>query len=312
MRVRAFLLPAVLLGAAACAEQPGPPDLPAPGEPSAELVADEVSEANNEAEGALRLSRLVLGKLSDPADLKDQATAVQKVATGMGAGPGACAASSRVDPAEPGVIYVTFDRCPGPFDARTITGTLRFAFGKAPGVPGLRVQVDVAPGATLAVQGTPIARYHLEATLSFPALGATRMAWEVAWERAGGGGVGGGDLRLWARFNTLVRSEIGDDLVARECSTTSGRASFQSPRGGFSFDVDDYRLCREPLRFEPVCPESGTWSVTDDDAASRITFAFTGETAPAGPDGRPRALVSVVDAGGAESRVELPCGGGKR
>lgn len=193
MRVRAFLLSIVTLGAAACAEQPGPPEPPAPvaAGASAELIAQEVNGANAEADGALRLSRLVLGKLS-AADITDQATAVRRVAAGMGGG-GACAATTRTEPGDPGAVYVTFDGCRGPFDEQRLTGTLRFFFGKAPGVLGLRVQVGVAPGATLSVDGADVPDYRLDATLSFPAPATAVMTWEVAWARQGGAE---SDLRL--------------------------------------------------------------------------------------------------------------------
>lgn len=304
MRVRAFLLSVVVLGSAACAEQPGPPSPPDDDDagPTTQTVAEEVNTANAEADGALRLSRLVLNKLG-AADIKDQQTAIDKIAKSMG-GPGDCGASVRRDDADPGAIYVAFDRCRGPFDAQEITGTLRFAFGKAPGVPGLRVQAGIAPGATLTVRGASVPEYRIDATLSFPALNTAVMEWDVAWQRESDQGA---NLGLRARFRSVLRNQDGlFGEAARECSTTSGRASFSAGQRGFSFDVNEYRLCPSPLR--PACPESGTWSVTDAASLRTVTFQFTGEDAPDGPQGEPRTFLRVIDASGDETQLDVRCG----
>lgn len=303
MRVRAFLLSVVLLGPLACAEQPGPPSPPDDeAGPDTQTVAEEVNTANAEADGALRLSRLVLNKLG-AADINDQQTAINKIANSMG-GPGDCGATVRRDGADPGALYVTFDRCRGPFDAQEITGTLRFAFGKAPGVPGLRVQAGIAPGSTLTIRGASVPEYRIDATLSFPALNTAVMEWDVAWQRASDGGAA---LGLRARFRSVLRNEDGlFGEAARECSTTSGRASFSAGQRGFSFDVNDYRLCPSPLR--PACPESGTWSVTNAASLRTVTFQFTGEDAPDGPQGEPRTFLRVIDASGDETQLDVRCG----
>ncbi|HEU4533347.1 MAG TPA: hypothetical protein VFS00_04485 [Polyangiaceae bacterium] len=307
MRVRAFLLLSVaLLGSAACAEQPGPPTPPDDeATADARLVAEEVSAANAEADGALRLSRLVLGKLG-AADVKDQQTAIETITNGAGRpGAGDCVTSIRRELADPGAVYVTFDRCRGPFDAQEITGTLRFAFGKAPGVPGLRVQAGIAPGQTLTVRGASVPEYRVDATLSFPAFDTAVMEWEVAWRRESERGSG---LGLRARFRTVLRDQAGPaGEGARECFTTSGRASFDAGARGFSFDVSDYRLCPAPP--QPACPEAGgTWSVTDARSLRTVTFQFTGVDAPAGPAGEPRTFLRVVDAAGEESQIDVACG----
>lgn len=308
MRVFAFLLPVLLVGAAACAEQPGPPDPPVgddSGESSAELIAQEVNGANAEADGALRLSRLVLGRLGAD-DIKDQATAVQRVATGMGGGLGnLCSTSTETKASDPGAVYVTFNDCREPFEGQLISGTLRFFFGKAPGVPGLRVQVGIAPNESLSVAGASVPEYRIDATLSFPAPATAVMSWEVAWARQGNGGP---DLSLRARFRTEVKTEVGAlGVVLNECSTTEGRASFQGAKRGFSFDVDGYAVCRRPQMQRAACPSGGTWSVTDDQSRT-VTFKFTGEDAEPGPGGAPRTVLQVTDARGETGEISVRCG----
>ncbi|HEU4412725.1 MAG TPA: hypothetical protein VFS43_46205 [Polyangiaceae bacterium] len=307
MRVRAFLLPIMLWGASACAEQPGPPEPPPPrdvGARSAEIIAQEVNGANGEADGALRLSRLVLGRLGAD-DIKDQATAVERVANGTGGGLGAqCATSARTEPSDPGAVYVTFDGCREPADGQIITGTLRFFFGKAPGVLGIRVQVGIAPGSSLTVDGASVPEYRIDAMLSFPAPATAVMAWEVALARQGGEGP---DLRLAARFRTVVKTEGAPGEAQRECSTTSGRASFEAGERGASFDVDGLFVCRAPLMLRAACPSGGTWSVTDDEART-VTFQFTGRDAEPGPGGAPRTILQVTDAEGEPREISVRCG----
>ena len=305
MRVLAFLLPVLLLGAAACAEQPGPPDPPVsdPGESSAELIAQEVNGANAEADGALRLSRLVLGRLGAD-DIKDQATAVQRVATGMGGLGPLCSTSTETEASDPGAVYVTFDNCREPFEGQLISGTLRFFFGKAPGVPGLRVQVGIAPGASLSVAGASVPEYRIDATLSFPAPATAVMSWEVAWARRGNGGP---ELSLRARFRTAVETKSGPLGGQIECSTTEGRASFQGTKRGFSFDVDGYAVCRQAQMLRAACPSGGTWSVTDDQSRT-VMFKFTGEDAEPGPGGVPRTVLQVTDTQGETSEISVRCG----
>jgi hypothetical protein len=294
MRVVVSLLSVMLLGAAACAEQPGPPDPPDFGASEGEnaaLLAEEVSGVNAEAEGALRLSRLVLDKL-DAADVQDPQKAVDRVVAGMGGG-AACGVSVETRPNDRGAVYVTFDGCRDVFDAQRLSGTLRFFFGKTPGLPGLRVNVGAVEGSSLTVDGVLIPRYSIDATLSFREA-TTVLAWQVDWARQGRGGP---DLSLRARFRTVV------ERARPQCSTTSGRASFEAGERGVSFDVDGYAICAGPL----ACPSGGAWSVTGG-ASRAVTFRFTGENAEPGPGGAPRTIVQVVGSDGRESELSVRCG----
>jgi hypothetical protein len=298
----------VVIGASGCAEQPGPPVRDEPPAADVEVVADEASGANAETDGALRLSRVVLGRLG-AAEAVSQRAAVDKVTSDRGGDevdgvdrPG-CVDVPAPDPADAGAVFVRLRDCRGPFGAAAVSGVLRFAFDKTPGVPGLRVRVGVAPGEALTVQGAPVSEYELDATLSFPAAGAAAMAWQIAWAREA---AGGGAVRARANFRTVIERQPFAVGGPRECSTTTGRASYEGGERALAFDVEGYRVCPRPL--VPACPAGGSWSVTDLDASRSLLLRFTGEAAPEGPAGEVRTFLDVSEGDGRARRIAVRCG----